>query len=160
MAVEIERKFLVASDSWRQSEDGGELQGVAFRQGYIPTEGLTTVRVRLEGDQAKLTIKGKNQGLSRAEFEYAIPVSDAEQMLDNLCARPLIEKTRYFYPYAGFTWEIDVFEGENAGLVIAEVELESEDQLVELPPWLGAEVSADPRYYNVNLVANPYCNWR
>lgn len=160
MAVEIERKFLVASDSWRQSEDGGELQGVAFRQGYIPTEGLTTVRVRLEGDQAKLTIKGKNQGLSRAEFEYAIPVSDAEQMLDNLCARPLIEKTRYFYPYAGFTWEIDVFEGENAGLVIAEVELESEDQPVELPPWLGAEVSADPRYYNVNLVANPYCNWR
>ncbi len=160
MAIEIERKFLVEGDGWRLDDDGAEVSGVPFRQGYIPTEGLTTVRVRLEGDQAKLTIKGKNQGLSRAEFEYPIPVDDAEQMLDNLCSRPLIEKTRYLRSYQGVTWEIDVFEGDNAGLVVAEVELHSEDQQVALPEWLGEEVSGDPRYYNVNLVSNPYCNWR
>ncbi|MBA53997.1 MAG: adenylate cyclase [Pseudomonadales bacterium] len=160
MAVEIERKFLVANDDWRRLKDGSELSGIPFRQGYVPTEGMTTVRVRLEGDKAKLTIKGKNQGLSRAEFEYEIPLSDAEQMLDNLCARPLIEKTRYFRPEAGVTWEIDVFAGDNAGLVVAEVELQSEDQQLDLPNWLGQEVSDDPRYYNVNLVSNPYRNWR
>ena len=160
MAIEIERKFLVISDAWRRREDGSELDGVPYRQGYIPSEGMTTVRIRLQGDEAKLTIKGKNQGLSRAEFEYDIPISDAQQMLDNLCSRPLIEKTRYLRPQGNLTWEIDVFEGDNAGLVVAEVELESEDQPVELPDWLGQEVSDDPRYYNVNLVLNPYRRWR
>lgn len=160
MAIEIERKFLVLNDTWRRQPDGGELPGVPFRQGYIPTEGMTTVRVRLEGNQAKLTIKGQNQGLTRAEFEYPIPTADAEDMLDQLCSRPLIEKTRYFRAEQDVTWEIDVFEGENAGLVIAEVELQSEDQQVDLPDWLGEEVSEDPRYYNVNLVTNPYSKWR
>lgn len=160
MAVEIERKFLVAGEHWRLNEDGSDSVGIAFRQGYLPCEGLTTVRIRLEGEQAKLTIKGKNEGLTRSEFEYPIPVADAVDMLDNLCRRPLIEKTRYYRPQGELTWEIDVFEGDNAGLVVAEVELESEDQAVELPDWIGQEVSGDPRYYNVNLVANPYRLWQ
>ena len=160
MAVEIERKFLVSSDRWRFNEDGTAIQGTPFRQGYIPSQGLATVRVRLEGEEARLTIKGENQGLARMEFEYPIPLEDARQMLDSLCRRPLIEKTRYCRPAAGVLWEIDVFEGENSGLVVAEVELESEDQVVSLPDWIGQEVSGDPRYYNVNLVANPYSRWR
>lgn len=160
MAVEIERKFLVADERWRVNEDGSAVEGIAFRQGYLPCEGLTTVRVRLEGDQARLTIKGKNEGLTRSEFEYPIPVGDAMDMLDNLCQRPLIEKIRYCRSQGDLTWEIDVFEGENAGLVVAEVELISEDQMVEMPEWVGQEVSGDPRYYNVNLVSNPYCHWQ
>lgn len=160
MAVEIERKFLVCNDEWQRQADGSPVTGVRFRQGYIPTEGLTTVRVRLEGDQAKLTIKGENRGLTRTEFEYDIPLDHANEMLDNLCAAPLIEKTRYYRREQGMLWEIDVFEGENAGLVVAEVELEAENQPFARPDWVGQEVSGDPRYYNVNLVANPYRNWR
>lgn len=159
MAVEIERKFLVQNDNWKASDDGAPLQGLRFRQGYIPAEGLTTVRVRLEGPAAKLTIKGKNEGLARAEFEYPIPLDDANAMLDSLCAKPLIEKTRYCRTEHGLVWEIDVFEGENEGLIVAEVELEREDQQVNLPDWVGQEVSGDPRYYNVNLVSNPYRGW-
>jgi len=146
MAIEIERKFLVSSDEWRTRPDGSVTPGTLFCQGYIPTEGLTTVRVRIEGEQARLTIKGKNEGLARTEFEYPIPLADARQMLDNLCARPLIEKTRYCYEYAGLVWEIDVFAGDNAGLVVAEVELASVEQSVALPDWVGQEVSQDPRY--------------
>ncbi|MCP5018755.1 MAG: CYTH domain-containing protein [Ketobacter sp.] len=159
MGVEIERKFLLQNSDWKSLGDGSELVGVRFRQGYIPTEGFTTVRVRIEGDVAKLTVKGKNTGLSRAEFEYTIPVADANEMLGNLCTKPLIEKTRYCRDEAGLKWEIDVFEGDNAGLVVAEVELESEHQQIELPAWIGQEVSGDARYYNVSLVTNPYRNW-
>ena len=160
MAVEIERKFLVSSDQWRWDADGNEIEGVRFCQGYLSSKPEATVRVRMEGDAAKLTIKGKNKGLARAEFEYSIPPNEAEQLLSNLCEKPLIEKVRYCRKEGPFTWEIDVFEGDNQGLVVAEVELESENQTVHLPGWIGEEVSHDARYFNANLVANPFKNWR
>jgi adenylate cyclase len=159
MAIEIERKFLVSGDQWRTDESGIELQGVAFRQGYLPAVGGTTVRVRLQGKAAKLTIKGKTEGISRLEYEYDIPTEDAHEMLDQLCQKPLIEKTRYCRKEHDMLWEIDVFEGENAGLIVAEVELGCEQQALSLPDWVGQEVSGDDRYYNVNLVANPYQKW-
>ena len=159
MALEIERKFLVKDDSWRRDQKGEPLSGTRFRQGYLSSNPDSTVRVRLQGEQAKLTIKGKNRGIARAEFEYDIPVQDATQMLDTLCARPLIEKVRYIRRESGHCWEIDVFEGDNAGLIVAEVELASESDSVAKPDWLGEEVSDDPRYYNVNLVSHPFKDW-
>ncbi|MDY6920349.1 MAG: CYTH domain-containing protein [Pseudomonadota bacterium] len=159
MALEVERKFLVRDDSWRTLPDGTEVEGVPFRQGYLPTADLTTVRVRLEGTRARLTIKSKNQGLTRQEYEYAIPQQDANEMLDRLCRQPQIEKTRYYRRENGLLWEIDVFAGPNAGLVLAEVELEHPDQEVRLPPWVGREVSDDSRYFNVNLARHPYSEW-
>jgi len=155
MATEIERKFIPRTDNWR---DGAG--GVRYRQGYLSTDSERTVRVRTAGDKAFLTIKGKTVGASRAEYEYAIPRDDADAMLDQLCRRPIIEKVRYKISHGGLIWEVDEFEGENAGLVIAEVELSSEDQAVELPDWAGQEVTGDPRYYNANLISNPYSNWK
>lgn len=153
MAKEIERKFLVNGDAWKRSK------GTLYRQGYLSTVKERTVRVRLEGERAVLTIKGITRGATRAEFEYEIPFEDAEQLLDDLCERPLIEKTRYKIEHAGLTWEVDEFLNENAGLVVAEVELESEDQQFDLPEWLGEEVTRDPRYYNANLVSHPFTKW-
>jgi len=118
-----------------------------------------TVRVRTIGDMGFLTIKGKNIGATRMEFEYEIPVNDANEMLDKLCEKPLIEKIRRKIDFGGFTWEVDEFFGENKGLVIAEVELSDEAQQPELPKWIGEEVTDDPRYYNANLVKNPYSMW-
>jgi CYTH domain-containing protein len=115
--------------------------------------------VRIAGDQGFLTVKGKSRGLSRAEFEYAIPVEDAAAMLDGLCEKPLIEKTRYRVPFGAHTWEVDEFHGANAGLVVAEVELASADDEPALPPWVGQEVSLDPRYFNANLVKRPFTTW-
>jgi CYTH domain-containing protein len=154
MAQEIERKFLLAGDGWREGAEG-----VRFRQGYLSTHPDRNVRVRTKGEKATLTIKGRTTGISRSEYEYAIPVDDARSLLDELCVKPLIEKVRYKVEYGGMEWVIDEFEGENDGLLLAEVELESEDQAVELPPWIGEEVSDDPRYYNASLVTNPYCRW-
>ncbi len=159
MAVEIERKFLVIDDSWRTDSEGRPIAGVPYRQGYLTTANETTVRVRLQGSEARLTIKGKTRGLSRAEYEYSIPADDANEMLSNLCQKPLIEKVRYRREECGLIWEIDEFAGDNSGLIVAEVELESEDQHVSLPQWVGQEVSADDRYYNVNLVKHPYTSW-
>lgn len=157
MGTEIERKFLVRSDRWRSSADAGR----RFRQGYLPNDGAScAVRVRTAGDKAWLTVKGYGDGVSRPEFEYPIPLGDAEQMLDTLCRRPLIEKTRHLVRHAGRTWEVDVFEGQNAGLVVAEIELTRADEPFELPPWAGRDVTLDPRYLNVNLVENPYSAWR
>lgn len=153
MAVEIERKFLVVNDEWRT------VPGTPYRQGYITTTNETTVRVRVVGEQGYLTIKGKTQGRSRAEFEYPIPVADAMQMLDTLCNPPLIEKTRYRLPIGKLVWEIDEFAGDNQGLVIAEVELSDEHQELELPCWVGEEVTHDLRYFNVNLAKNPFRQW-
>ena len=153
MAKEIERKFLVNGDAWKRSK------GTLYRQGYLSTVKERTVRVRLEGERAVLTIKGITRGATRAEFEYEIPFEDAEQLLDDLCERPLIEKTRYKIEHAGLTWEVDEFLNENTGLVVAEVELESEDQQFDLPEWLGEEVTRDPRYYNANLVSHPFTKW-
>ncbi len=154
MAREIERKFTVDMKKWHP--DGA---GIQVRQGYIPASGRTSVRVRVTGDRAWLTIKGETVGPARDEFEYSIPPADAHQMLETLCARPFIEKTRYFTEYAGAAWEVDVFEGENAGLVVAEIELAHEDQAFEKPPWVLMEVTDDPGYYNVNLVSRPFCKW-
>ena len=155
MAVEIERKFLTSSDEWRALADG-----LDYRQGYLSTTKERTVRVRTIGEQGFLTIKGITVGASRAEYEYEIPVADAHEMLDELCLRPLIEKRRYRIPYEGAVWELDEFFGENLGLILAEVELESEDQTIEVPSWIGEEVTGDPRYFNANLVQNPYTTWQ
>jgi adenylate cyclase len=154
MGQEIERKFLVVGDGWRP-EASGEL----MCQGYIPTEDARTVRVRQVGDRAYLTLKGPASGLVRPEFEYPIPVEDAQAILTTLCQPPLIEKTRYRLPLGNVIWEIDEFLGDNQGLIIAEVELTSPDQIVELPDWVGAEVSHDPRYLNANLARHPFNTW-
>lgn len=153
MGTEIERKYLVKGDRWKNLA-----QGVLYRQGYFATVGKTTVRVRVIGERGYLTIKGENKGILRSEFEYPIPVEDAEEMLDTLCDRPLIEKFRYIIPYGNFLWEVDEFLGDNAGLIIAEVELDSEDRVIVLPDWIDREVS-DPKYFNSNLVKHPYKQW-
>ena len=155
MATEIERKFLVGDDRWRATADAG----TPLRQGYLCEVPERTVRVRTAGDRAFLTIKGKTVGASRSEFEYAIPVADAEALL-TLCVPPLIEKTRYRVAHASHIWEIDVFAGANAGLILAEVELRTEAEAVALPDWAGTEVTTDPRYYNVHLRAHPYRTWQ
>lgn len=154
MATEIERKFLVKGDQWRSLATG-----IGYRQGYLSTKKGCTVRVRLVGNKGYLTIKGLTQGCSRAEYEYQIPAADAQEMLDNLCEAPVIDKTRYKIEYAGLIWEVDEFAGENQGLIIAEVELIDENQSIELPEWIGKEVSDDPRYFNANLVQYPYRQW-
>ena len=154
MAQEIERKFLLASDKWRSGAEGRQ-----YRQGYLSTDKARTVRVRIVGERGLLTIKGLTRGISRLEFEYDIPLEDATRLLDELCHRPLIEKTRYVVTHGGLTWEIDEFHGDNAGLIVAEVELASEDQEIKLPEWVGAEVSGDARYYNSNLAQHPFSKW-
>ena len=154
MPTEIERKFLVIGDEWRSLA-----AGVDYRQGYISAVEGRVVRVRVAGDQGYLTIKGPSQGIARSEFEYAIPVDDALEMLRTLCEPPLIEKQRYKIEWSGLTWEIDEFAGDNQGLILAEVELEDANQAIELPPWIGEDVSSDPRYYNSNLVKHPFSRW-
>lgn len=154
MAKEIERKFLVKDDERWQKVEGEE-----YRQGYLNTTKERTVRVRTIGQAGYLTVKGVTRGATRLEFEYEIDVEDACKMLDELCERPLIEKTRRKIEYQGFIWEVDEFFGDNDGLVIAEVELEAEDQDYNKPSWIGEEVTDDPRYFNANLVEHPYSQW-
>jgi len=154
VATEIERKYLVVGDAWRALGSG-----TTYRQGYLSTVKERTVRVRVVGDRGTLTIKGLTVGATRTEYEYDIPVDDANHMLDDLCEQPVIDKTRFIVEYAGLTWEIDEFAGANAGLIVAEVELDSEDQAIELPDWIGEEVSHDPRFFNANLIAHPYTAW-
>lgn len=154
MASEIERKFLVKDDRWRSLGTG-----TLYRQGYISTQAKITVRVRVVGNQGYLTIKGPSLGQVRTEFEYPIPLEDAQEMLDTMCDRPLIEKIRYKIQQGDLTWEVDEFISENQGLIVAEVELNHENQSVDLPAWIGEEVSHDPRYFNLNLAKNPYCKW-
>ena len=154
MTVEIERKFLVADSAFLAGRAGERLV-----QGYIASTARATVRVRIAGEQGWLTLKGCTEGFSRREFEYPIPLAHAEAILAELCTGPLIDKTRYRVAHAGHEWEVDVFHGENAGLLLAEIELAREDERFERPPWLGVEVSADPRYFNSNLAQRPYCHW-
>jgi CYTH domain-containing protein len=154
MAIEIERKFLVKGDGWRALA-----KGIVYCQGYIPAKEGRTVRVRIAGDRAFLTIKGPTVGNARSEFEYAIPVEDAREMLETLCDLPYIEKMRYKIIIGGLIWEVDEFVGDNQGLILAEVELTEEHQVIELPDWIGEEVSGDPRYFNVYLVKNPFTRW-
>jgi CYTH domain-containing protein len=153
MALEIERKFLVANDSWR---DGSE--GVRMAQGYLTLDPERTVRVRLAGDEAWLTIKGLTRGISRAEFEYPIPPAEAAELL-KMCLPSIIDKTRHVVDFGGHRWEVDVFHGANEGLLLAEVELDSESVDPPLPPWLGDEVSDDPRYYNASLSILPFSSF-
>ncbi len=153
MVLEIERKFLLANEGWR-----GLAEGIAYRQGYLCASRERSVRVRLAGEKAFLTVKGATRGAVRSEFEYEIPGEDAEAMLA-LCLRPLIEKRRYTIPWQGFIWEIDEFLGENQGLIVAEIELTREDQPFARPDWIGAEVTGDPRYYNASLRVSPYSGW-
>ena len=155
MGIEIERKFIVITT---KLTDAGI--GTRIVQGYLSSEKGRTVRVRIEGEEARITIKGPSEGFSRAEYEYPIPLADAREILDDLCERPFIDKTRHRVDYGGRTWEIDVFHGDNEGLVMAEVELESEEAAVELPPWAGREVSRDRRYFNSNLAKEPWPRWR
>lgn len=155
MPIEIERKFLVRNDTWREMAG----PGIAMRQGYLLGAKAASVRVRIEGKAANLNIKGMTLGVRRQEFEYPIPLADARSMLQTLCEKPLIEKTRYPVHYGGKQWEVDVFEGDNAGLVVAEIELGDEHEPFARPPWLGEEVSDDPRYYNTCLVRHPFRDW-
>jgi adenylate cyclase len=154
MAKEIERKFLVRPRTW--SELG---PGLVIRQGYLSTAIERTVRVRTYGDRGYVTIKGVTSGISRDEYEYEIPFGDATEIIDRLCHRPLIEKTRYRIPFAGHTFEVDEFTGANRGLTVAEVELKSADEKIELPDWIDRDVSSDPRYFNSNLALKPFSTW-
>ena len=154
MGQEIERKFLITNSDWQ-----GQVEGQLYRQGYIPTTDNRTVRVRTVANTGYLTLKGPALNLVRSEFEYEIPLADAQTMLDTLCEPPLIEKYRYRLPVDDVVWEIDEFLGANEGLLIAEVELTSPDQVVSLPSWIGDEVTGDPKYYNSNLARHPFQQW-
>ena len=156
MGVEIERKFLVDHDKWK-----GVLkpEGRKIRQGYLLNANLKNIRIRIFGDEAFVTFKGATSGITRREYEYAIPVSDAAELLDNF-AEAEIAKTRFCLEIAGNVWEVDVFEGDNEGLIMAEIELDTEDDTFDTPPWIGAEVSDDDRYYNSNLSIHPFKSWK
>ena len=153
MGKEIERKFLVKGNDWRKLA-----QGTHYRQGYLSTVKERTVRVRTIDDKGFLTVKGITVGASRLECEYDVPVKDALEMLE-ICEQPIIEKSRYKIKYGGFTWEVDEFYGINQGLIVAEIELESEDQKFDKPDWIGEEVTGDPKYFNSNLIKNPFTKW-
>ncbi len=154
MPLEIERKFLVIGNSWRALATG-----VTCRQGYLLAEKERTVRVRTMNNKGFLTIKGQSTGITRLEYEYEIAVTEADELLDQLCRKPLIEKKRYTIPFQGFLWEVDEFFGENNGLIVAEIELATEDQHFPKPDWVGREVSDDPRYFNARLCRHPFCRW-
>lgn len=154
MGKEIERKFLVKGEEWKKGA-----KGTVYRQGYLSSAKERVVRVRTIEDKGFLTIKGITKGVSRSEFEYEISAEDAGIMLDGICEKPLIEKKRYKVPVGGLVFEVDEFFGENAGLVVAEVELQDENQKIDLPAWVGDEVSGDPRYFNSNLIKHPFTRW-
>ena len=153
MALEIERKFLVKEGAWRNE------QGTKYRQGYLNSDKERTVRVRILDDKGYLTVKGISREVVRVEYEYEIPIIEAKAMLDDLCEKPLIEKIRCKIEDKGLIWEVDEFFGENLGLIVAEVELESEDQKFVKPEWLGEEVTEDPKYFNANLIHHPFSKW-
>lgn len=154
MGKEIERKYLVKGEEWKAAA-----KGVVYRQGYLSSVKERVVRVRTIENKGFLTIKGITRGVSRSEFEYEISAEDADTMLDDICEKPLIEKKRYKIPVGGLVFEVDEFFGENAGLVVAEVELKDEKQRIDLPGWIGQEVSGDPRYFNSNLIRHPFSKW-
>ena len=156
MAVEIERKFLVVNDDWRQQVR----DHFVLKQGYLIATKQASVRVRVQADRAHLNIKSITLGVSRQEFEYPIPLQDANTILTTLCETPIIEKTRYLVPFGGKEWEIDVFAGDNEGLIVAEIELHDVNENFDKPDWLGEEVSQDPRYYNTCLTQHPYKDWK
>ncbi|THB75373.1 MAG: CYTH domain-containing protein [Gammaproteobacteria bacterium] len=155
MGIEIEKKFLLNNDEWKKEAGDGE----QFRQGYMSGSNRSSVRIRVAGDKANINIKSATLGVTRKEYEYEIPVEDANEMLDSMCERPFIEKRRFFIKRGPHTWEIDVFEGDNEGLIVAEIELKDPDEPFDIPGWIGEDVSEDPKYYNVCLVNHPYKDW-
>lgn len=155
MAVEIEKKYLVINDNWRKFVTKSD----TYIQGYFSTDESCSIRIRISEKKATLNIKSATLGVTRTEYDYPVPLDDAKDMLNSLCIKPLIEKTRYQVPYENHIWEIDVFAGENEGLIVAEVELESANESITLPDWIGEDVSDEIRYYNVCLVNHPYKNW-
>jgi len=154
MAKEIERKFLVKNENWKQGT-----KNVYICQAYLFKSENKQVRIRLLDDEAFIAVKSSKDGIIRQEYEYKIPKDDANEIIMNLCEKPYIEKYRYYYHYMGYLWEIDEFLGDNKGLIVAEIELENENKVFEKPDWVGEEVTHDKRYYNSNLVSNPYKNW-
>ena len=155
MSIEVERKFLVASNAWRMAASSA----MTIRQGYLAADGERTVRIRTQDKAAFITVKGIPDGIARAEYEYKIPLADANAMLNTLCLRPLIEKRRHIVLHAGVTWEVDEFFGDNAPLVVAELEREDAADITDLPGWVGQEVTGDSRYGNANLARRPYSTW-
>lgn len=155
MATEIERKFLLASDDWRAEVE----ESMRLTQGYLSRGQQSAVRVRIKGDTAQLNIKHTIDGISRLEYEYPLPLTDAQEILERVALRPLIDKTRHHVRRGQHLWEIDEFYGENAGLIVAEIELNDPDEVFERPSWLGKEVSDDVRYYNSRLSECPYSQW-
>lgn len=155
MAIEIEHKFLLANDDWREQVS----YSVYYKQGYLNSDQQSSVRVRIADDKAWINIKSATIGTKRQEYEYLIPLADANEMLDTLCHKPLIEKTRHFVTYENYLWEIDEFVGENKGLIVAEIELSAVGEKFSKPSWLGLEVTNDVRYYNNMLAKQPYSTW-
>ena len=155
MALEIERKYLIDLEKISPLENG-----IRIKQGYLSTDKNAVVRVRVKNDKAYLTIKGSNSGIARLEFEYEIPLDEANEMIEKLCQKPVIDKTRYIINHENHTWEVDIFYGDNEGLVVAEVELSREDEHINLPSWVKEEVSHDDRYFNSNLMKLPFKDWK
>ncbi len=155
MATEIEHKFLIINHDWRKDAD----EGITMVQGYMGSNEKSSIRIRINGDSANLNIKSKTIGIQRSEFDYPLPVDEAKEILESLCDRPFIEKTRFHVMHDEHEWEIDVFAGVNEGLIVAELELNSVDEQFTRPDWLGEDVSEDPRYYNICLVTHPYKDW-
>lgn len=155
MAREIERKFHVRGEGWKEAATGS----IRYVQGYLANGEAASVRIRSDGRRAWLNIKSATLDIERIEYEYPVPLADGEDMLERLCEGALVEKRRWFVPWDDRIWEIDVFEGENEGLVVAELELASVDEAFSRPPWIGREVSDDPRFYNVYLARHPYRRW-
>ena len=155
MGTEIERKFLLRSDDWRDEVKSS----TRLIQGYLVRGDSTAIRVRIKGDSAEINIKHTHDGINRLEYEYEIPLDDAKEILDQVALKPLIDKTRHHVVHGRHLWEIDEFYGDNAGLLVAEIELTSADEAFDRPAWLGDEVSLDQRYYNSNLSKQPYTQW-
>ena len=155
MGIEIERKFLLRDDSWRNKVERQD----KIQQGYLANSALASVRIRVFGEQANINIKSRDLGVQRSEYEYPIPVEEARELLATLCDKRQIDKTRHYVSHAQHSWEIDEFHGDNQGLVVAELELKAKDESFSEPQWLGKEVTQEERYYNIALVDNPYCDW-
>ena len=155
MPIEIERKFLLANNDWKEHVN----RSLRIRQGYMGEIDKASVRIRVQGDKANINIKSATLSMRRMEYEYEIPLIEAEEMLDQLCKQPQVDKTRFIVEQGKFKWEIDEFYGDNEGLLVAEIELDDENEAFDKPQWLGEEVTEDPRYYNVNLIKHPFKNW-
>ena len=155
MAIEIEHKFLLANNRWRSKV----IRSTRYKQGYLASNSSVSIRIRISDTEAWINIKQAVIGNQRDEYEYTIPLSEAEEIINNLCQKPLIDKTRHLVPYQQHTWEIDEFYGDNHGLIVAEIELSANDEVFEKPDWLGKEVTLEHKYYNNQLAKKPFLSW-